>query len=298
MKKTLAALSVLALSACGGGSSGPKFVNPDSVQFSYGAPVAPSTAELDAAAAGDAGAGSAATLGDAAADAPAQNLANLPDTMASAVFADPTGTGVQARALRARADLTRRAAAYGAGNLVAASSGFDDPLCVSVSLVQVKYDHCAYTDPDGTVIGVNGTFNRQVAAASVKVFWDASASISFSEPVQGGTLAMKVGDHLQGDVTVTLAGDDLMTIVGAAQSDASASVSAPGQSLSMAFTHSADLDLDYQPSRDAVVGGTLELKRLWSERPQGVSSGDLPNLGVKFDWTGYHAVSVSWGTLP
>jgi hypothetical protein len=298
MKKVFLAVSILAAAGCGGGG-GPRFVDPASVKFSYGSPTAVGTGtpEADAATAGTNGAGAADGLSQASDDPQAQSLANLPNDVASAAF--PDSSGLATAPARARAALTRRAATFASGDLVAASAGFDDPGCVTVSLLAVKYDHCVYTDTtDGTVITIDGTFSRAVGADSVDLQWNATAGVRVTSAVQGGTLVMVASNHLQGDVTVTLAGADLVTIAGAAKSDVAVSVSAPGASASAAYTDGADLDLDYQPSLQCVTGGTLEVKRLWAQRPSGATAAQLPDLGAKFEWTGCNVATVSWGTLP
>jgi hypothetical protein len=298
MKKVFLAVSILAAAGCGGGG-GPSFVDPASVKFSYGpsTAVGTGTPEADAATAGTNGAGAADGLSQASDDPQAQSLASLPNDLATAVFPDPSG--VATAQARARAALSRRAASFASGDLVAASAGFDDPGCVTLSLLAVKYDHCVYTDAaNGTVITIDGTFSRTVGADTVDLQWNATAGFRLTAAVQNGTIVMAASSHLQGDVTVTLAGADLVTIIGAAKSDVAASVSGPGLSESEAYTNSADVDLDYQPSLQCVTGGTLELKRLWAQRPSGATAAQLPDLGVKFEWTGCNVATVSWGTLP
>jgi hypothetical protein len=96
----------------------------------------------------------------------------------------------------------------------------------------------------------------------------------------------------------------LWNVAGFARSENAASVSGQGQSVSMAFTHNADIDLDVLPGYSCVANGTIELKRVWSQRPSGVTATDLPNVGVMFQWSGGSApstcassVQVSWGVL-
>lgn len=298
MKRALlAAAFASTMAACGGGGGGVSFKDPDSVHFTYDSYAPPDFSEEGAAVQGEAGAASALALTEASDDGHAQSLANLPDSMAGEVFDETMPASVEARMSSARGALTGRAAAYASGDLVTAAQGFDDPTCVEITLTSIHYDQCTYTDDEDpaatAVIRVDGTFTRGLTS----VTWNASVTMSMRFDDPEGDIAVSVGNHMSGDVAVTEVEADLWSIAGFARSDASASASGQGHSVSMAFSHNVDLDLLYQPSIDCVVDGTLELKRIWAQRPQGATSADLPDVGVMFDWNGCGSVQVSWGTL-
>ena len=280
--------------ACGGGGDGVSFVNPDNVKFEYTSYSDVSGTTLDAAAAGEAGANDALALTDAAEASHAESLANLPDAMGNAVFSD-TLPAVRAAA-KARIAMAHRAAAYATGDLVTAATGFDNPDCVTINAISVNYDHCTLTetDIDGTMtLTVTGSLTRGLTS----VDWAVTVSMGMTFYDTGGNISIRVSSALTGHVAVSEVSADLWNVAGYARSQNAASASGQGQSLSFAFTHNADIDLDYQPSIPCVVGGTIELKRVWSERPSGATAADLPNVGVNFQWMGCGVVQVSWGVL-
>lgn len=293
----VATIGGLAL-ACGGGGGGVSFKDPSTVNFTYGAPQAPVLAEQSAADTG------ASRMNDAlgvqssdgaAAQAQSESIANLPNDM-SDVF---SGSLPMARAAaRAQVDVAGRAAAYLRGDAVAATGGFDNPDCWTVTASTITYDHCTVTYTDSTgfeKITVNGSFHRAVGSVS----WDASVSITMSETGTQGTATMNASNHLTGDITVA---DADKTIKGFARSDISLSLSASGQSLSAAVTYNADLDLVYADPvtcSSRIVGGTLTLKRIWSQRPNlpNADPAELADAAIQFSWLACGSVNVSWGTL-
>lgn len=283
------------LVACGGGGGGVTFRDPDSVQFTFGDPAAPATGEQTAADVGAAGASSAldvqGTSDGATAQAQSQGVANIPNDM-SDVFGG-TVAGTAPVALRtAEARVAGRAAAYLAGDTVAAATGWDDEGCWTVTATAISFDHCTQTVVDGTATGtltVNGTFHREAG----HVWWDATVSVHESGPVDGGTVDLGASNHLRGDITTSVADQ---TIVGYARSDISISASAPGQSVSLAVTYNADLDLVYQTGPFCVTGGTLTLKRIWAQKPSvdGIDPSELTDRAVQFTWLGCANVNVAW----
>lgn len=296
-------LSVSALGAVlvacggGGGGSGPSFANPDTVNFTYGSYGTPGGTAQTAATAGEGGASDAVALSAAADDTHTESLVNLPDTMAGAAFGSTMTGAVQGAVASARQAMSRRAAAYAAGDLVTATSGFIDPACVVVTATSVTYNHCALTETatDGSTmtLSVDGSLTRGLTS----VDWNATVAMDMNMYDPGGNITAHISSHLTGHIGVSEVSADLWNVAGFARSENAASVSGQGQSVSMAFTHNADIDLDYQPSVSCVVGGTIELKRVWSQRPSGATPADLPNVGVMFDWSGCGVVQVSWGVL-
>ncbi len=284
----------MALACGGGGDGGASFVNPDNVKFEYTSYGDASGATLDAATAGETGADDALALTGAAEASHAESLANLPDAMGDAVFSD-TLPAVRAAA-SARIAMAKRAAAYATGDLVTAATGFDNPDCVTLTATSVNYDHCTLADAetDGTMtLTVTGSLTRGLTS----VDWAVTVSMAMTFYDTGGNISIRVSSALTGHVAVSEVSADLWNVAGFARSENAASASGQGQSVSFAFTHNADIDLDYQPSLPCVVGGTIELKRVWSERPSGATAADLPNVGVNFQWMGCGVVQVSWGVL-
>lgn len=300
---SVAAFGAVLVACGGGGGGGSSTTNPDSVKFNYGTYGTASGTALTAATAGEGGASDALALSAAADDTHTESLVNLPDIMAGAVFTDTMAGPVQGMAASARQAMSGRAAAYAAGDLVTATTGFIDPACVVVAPTSVTYNHCTLTETqtDGTMtLTVDGTLTRGLTS----VDWNVTVIMDMTVTDPNGNITARVGSHLTGHVGVSEVSGGLWNVAGFARSENSASASGQGQSVSMAFTHNADLDLDYLPGFSCVTDGTVELKRVWSQRPSGGTATNLPNVGVMFQWSGGSApstcassVQVSWGVL-
>ncbi len=287
----------LALIACGGGGGGggTTFVDPHSVSFQYNAYSSTSTVDgpQTAADAGATGADDVVALTAASDEPAAESLANLPDTMGNAVFKSMVPAAAQVQAAQARSAFQARAAAYAAGNVAAATQGFD-PACMDIQPTSITYKGCTYTQTDvnGTaIVTLNGSITRGLTS----VTWSVTLGMDMTVYDSGGDISMSISQHLEGDIAVTELAADSWGIQGEALSQWAASAHGQGQSVSFAFSHWVGIDLVYQPSIACLVDGTVELKRVWTTRPQGYTATDLPNVGVKFDWNGCQVVQVSWG---
>jgi len=287
------ALGAVLVACGGGGGGGTSFTDPDSLQFTYDSylPVSAYDGTSDAAGAGMVGATDTMELTAASDDGYTQSLANLPDTMAGDVFDSNLPAVVQAQ--RAQARMSRLASAYATGDLVAATQGFDNPACVSIDTTHVHYTGCVYTDPgDGTTITLSGLMTR----SDVDVTWDASVAIHMTFVDPAGNVSVTVGSHLVGLIAVSPLDVNLYNVIGAGRSDTGAAASGQGHYVAFSFTHKAYLDLVYQAGATAcVVGGSVELKRAWSNRPTGYTAADLPNQGIKFVWGGCGSIQYAWG---
>lgn len=280
MKKTMLAALCTALAACGGDKD-----DPADRTFTYGAsaPVAPASPEQYAADDGSGLLADGATYqssGDpAAAEAASGSLPMLPDDMASNLFA---GAGVAFAPMDAGAKRVASAMAPGVFTGQALGEGFDDPACMSATPGEVRYTRCTITDPDGTMtVGVDGTFTRTADVFS----WDATVVVTMTDV----DFSMRGTNRLYGSFTFGPS-----TIAGRARSDVSASATIQGQSMSAGTTTIADVDLVYARDPFCVTGGTLELRRVWTQRPPDMPrTGEYADQGVKFTWEGCGLVMVA-----
>ncbi len=95
--------------------------------------------------------------------------------------------------------------------------------------------------------------------------------------------------HQSGSIAVTAT-----KISGKALSEFAGTVTNRGQSVSFGLATAALMDLTYQSSpTSCVTGGTLEVKRVWTQKPSGVSGAD--DAAVKLSWTGCNAVQIAHG---
>jgi hypothetical protein len=166
----------------------------------------------------------------------------------------------------------------------ALGDGFDDPACVTATPGSVTYHDCSLDLSDATstmIMTVDGTFSR-----SVDVFtWDATVGMNMGD----ADFSMRATNHLYGSFTFGPS-----TVAGRARSDVSASASSGTQSMRAGWTTIADLDLTYASGPFCVTDGTLELRRIWTQRAAGMpTTGEYADQGVKFDWQGCGVVLVS-----
>lgn len=255
-----------ALAACGGGDHGNAAAGK---QFTYGAPATASTDEANAV---------------NASITRAHGLKSSPDENAAQTFADfsaVTSTLLGAPevnssiAVSPSADRTALFVARRAG--VAATTGsFQNPGCVTKTPTSLTLSGCkvVVTDTDGTTITV--TADGSLLAAVDTLSWDLTVRVGLSGSPQG--LSGNASVHDSGKVTVTAT-----TATGAMRRETGATASYSGQSASVGLDESLDFDVTYDSAIPCVTGGTLEAKRVWTQRPQNVP---VKDRGAKVTWSG------------
>jgi hypothetical protein len=297
MKKVVLTVAAgLLLAACGGGG-GVSWRDPNSVNFTFGAPSSSLTAAEQTASSGGAAAlaGAPGLVGEAdptAADAAGSSLANLPNQM-SALFSGSTGLPF-ARALRqAESAVTSQSVALLAAPQSLTSSTWDNPDCWTLTASGLRYASCRTTQVQNGVT-VSLTLDGSITRAAGQVSWDVTATVAES---QTGA-SVSASDHLKGTVTFS---DVDQSIVGRSRSDIEIHVSAQGQSASGAATYSADYDLQYTTDPSfCITGGTLTAKRFWSELPAGADPAldqQFADAGVQFTWQGCGVVLVAYPVI-
>jgi hypothetical protein len=279
---TMAALAAL-VAACGGG--GGRVTK----SFNYGAATAASGESLNAAGSTESGVTAAAQFqpspGNSSAAAAGASLMVLPDSMEAAL--DATSLALRANALSAGSS-EEQVAAAAAARIVSSTGGVVVTSgCWSATATSVTFSNCAVTvdDPTSTVgVTLNGSINRN----GDEVKWDLTATLAFAGSTSTGSANVNAKVHYFGDLTLTAT-----TLNGFAESDKSISVSANGQSATLAWTTSADFEhLTFTDS--CITGGALELKRIWTQRSSAGSSGAsfLQDKALKLTWQGCGTVLV------
>jgi hypothetical protein len=283
MRKILIPVSALVLAACGSGG-GTSFRNPDTVQFDYASGSTAPSGATGAQAAAEAGMDAVGSLTAGSSSTDAQDLFSVANDVPAALgLVNPLFD--EGSALRQTRDALQRArAALVSGEAVDPGAGFDDPSCVTLTETQVRFDRCVSTGIIGS-LSIDGAVTRGLT----RVYWDVSVRLEIHGD-SGGNLA--AGTHATGDLTVSET-----AFTGFVRNDNSASASGGGQSVSLAYTDNVDYDLVLDPGQSyCVTDGTIELKHLWSERPAGYPAGQLPDVGVLFDWNACGSVTVTWAT--
>jgi len=266
-----AALCVLTAACSGGAGSGGNAA--ETKTFKYGAP-SPASSDQAAALSAQLSLGTTSSL-DASG---AQSLADF-----SGVTEALLGTG--APSLLRAASPARQALVAGkaaaAGELTSTTGDvFDEPACVTVTQTSVSMKACTITidDPATSTTGkvhVDGS----LSVSNGTLTWDLTMSANIVS--SGITETARV--HEDGTLTVTPT-----TIKGKMLDELSATVTANGFSQSEGVAESLTIDVTYQssPPPPCVTGGTLEAKRVWTQRPAGYTTTELPDKAAKVTWTG------------
>jgi hypothetical protein len=260
-----AAACVALLAGCGSSSGNAAL----SKSFSYGAPQAPSASEQAAASSAQASLSDATAFASAPDGTKGAAVASFVDELAAAALgSSPLGIAAPAPATRTR--LVTRAATSD---------------CAIVSGNTVTFKNCTETDSGFTI-----TLNGSISASAGSVTWDVSGGFSGTDAASGVSINLNI--HDAGTIAVTST-----TVKGSATSEFSGSVSAQGQHASFGLDTAAVVDMTYQTTPSyCVTSGTVEVKRVWTERPQGASGPDFADVAVKLTWSGCDAVQVAHST--
>jgi len=255
-RKIVAAVACFSLASCGGGGNAAL-----SRTFNYGAAQAPSSSEQLAAASAQSAVSSSSTFGTAPDSTSASTIVGLADDLAVSAF----GGSVLASAGVPEQPQLRNALR------TAVTSA-----CTTVTATSVTFNNCQESD-----VGYTFTLNGTVSVANGKITWNIDGSYSSSD--QG--LNIGLGLHQSGELVVTAT-----TVSGHSASELTGSVSLGPQSESFGVDTAAMVDLTY--NSECVTAGTIEVKRVWSDRPEGASAAELPDVAVKLTWTGCNTVQV------
>jgi len=259
--KSIAAAASLMLASCGGGGGNAAV----SKNFTYGAPLAPTTAEQTAATSAQGAVSSTAGFGSGPTSASASVIAGMADDLASsALGASAIGSAPLAQVPQLRNAMRTAVAAD----------------CTVVTANTVTFNNCQQSD-SGYTFTLNGTVTATGTPGNGNVTWDIHGG--FSGTNQGITVNLNL--HQSGTLTVTPT-----TVVGNSLSEISGSASGNGQSISFGLDTAAVVNLTYNAT--CVTSGTIEVKRVWSQRPNGATGPQFADVAVKLSWTGCNTVQV------
>ena len=281
----VAVASCLALAACGGGSSGNAAAGKT---FTYGAPVVTSqySSALDVQLSG------ALALKSAPDASSAQDLASVSDVTSvllgsSGVVASASPAQQRLLAIGARAASRQLTSSGGAG--------FENPACVVTTTTSVKMTGCTITvsDPSMTSkVQVDGSVSFDQVKGTLT--WELTVSDATSFTAQGMSGTASVRAHESGALTVTDT-----TIKGQLLAEASASGSSTTGSASLGVSEAVTVDITYADGAvcsSRVTSGTVEAKRVWTERPAGATGQEFEDRAAKVTWTacGQGTFAKSW----
>jgi len=260
-RKIVAAVACFSLASCGGGGNAAL-----SRTFNYGAAQAPSSSEQLAAASAQSAVSSSSTFGTAPDSTSASTIVGLADDLAVSAF----GGSVLASAGVPEQPQLRNALR------TAVTSA-----CTTVTATSVTFNNCQESE-SGFTFTLSGSVTVNVSAAQNSVEWNITGSFTGTDP---SGVSINLTLHQSGKLTVTAT-----TVVGDALSEIGGSVSGQGQSVSFALHTAASVNLTY--SADCITAGSIEVKRVWAQRPNGFSGPEFADVAVKLTWTGCDTVQV------
>ncbi|HUJ29626.1 MAG TPA: hypothetical protein VLW85_26580 [Myxococcales bacterium] len=257
MKRTaLASLALLA--ACGGNGANAAL----SHTFSYGAPQPATSSEASAAASAQTSLSSAASFSTSPSADKGYSVLDFAAVLSDAAlgssgFVMPRGTKSPSSALRSMADIST---------------------CTTVAGNTVTFSNCSDSST-GFAITLNGS----ITAAAGVVSWGITGNFSGSENNESFNIDINEG----GNFTITAS-----QVTGNATYGIGGSASAQGTSISFGLDAATLVDLAFQTTPSfCVTTGDVEVKRVWTQVPQGATATDA---GVKIGWSACNgAVTVA-----
>src|SRR5712691_385495 len=260
LRNVAAAASIALLAACGGSSGNAAL----SKTFTYGAAQSPSSSEQSAASTAQVDLSNTAGFNSSPDPTKGAAFFSFATDLGNLAF---SGSGVPA--FPRDADISH-----------ALTSAQFNSACTTVSGNTVTFSNCSQSES-----GYNFTFNGTISASAGTVTWGITAS--FSGTSQGYTFNLNM--HFAGTMTVTAT-----KITGNGVSEFSGTVSGNGQSVSFGLATAALVDLTYQSSPSfCITAGSVEVKRVWTQKPQGASGSTYADAAVKIVWTGCNVLTVA-----
>ena len=260
MPKLLSALS-LTIAGCGGSGGNAAL----SKSFSYGPAAAPSASEQSAANSAQSSLTDTASFSSSPDAARGAAVVVFADALAAVALGSASGplphpqSGEIQRAIRAAADFSA---------------------CATLSGGTVTFKNCSQSE-GGYTVTLDGTISSSGGAVS----WNMTGGFSGT---QNNTTA-KIDLHQAGAMTVTAS-----TLNGHATSDFGGNVSGQGQNVSFGFASAVLVDLTWQSAPSScVTGGSVEVRRVWTQKPSGASGPAFNDAAVKLTWTGCNAVQIA-----
>ncbi len=260
LKNVSAAVCAALLAACGGSSGNAAL----SKTFTYGAATAPNSNESAAASSAQSNLSTTTSFSSSPSANNGYAIVGFADAMAglalgTAVFGEAPG------------GLLTRGALYAATDVSA---------CSTVVGNTVTFTNCSQS-----ASGFSFTFSGTVTASAGVVSWNVTGNFSVSSSSGSASFTM----HEAGNIVVTST-----KVTGDFASEFGGSASANGQSVRFGLATAVPLDVTYQTSpTTCVTGGSVEVKRVWTQTPNGASGGVYKDAGVKITWTGCSTVQVA-----
>jgi hypothetical protein len=244
--------------SCGGGGNAAL-----SRSFDYATPAPPTTNEEAVVSSAEGGLSQAATFASEPTTSKGVTVADLADDLAAVAL------GI--------VPIRSTVAPPGRGSPL--HSAFSDT-CVTVTATSVSFANCLDVDHSLTF-----TLNGTISATPGQIDWNLSNRVAGTE---SDGVSIDVTGHPSGSLAVTPT-----TIKGTALSDLGGSVTGPGQSgFAVASAELIDVAYQAQPAF-CITSGTIEVKRVWTKRPNGASGGVFADAGVKLAWIGCGAVQIA-----
>lgn len=289
MKRILAWAVVAVLGACGGGGGGGGGNAAVDRTFTYGSSA--SVSSTQASALQTQLSSVTAMQGSSWEPTEAAGFQSLNSALLGDSSVPSFGAGQRSAAAIVASGARDLGAQLGVARAALTSASFDNPSCLQETPTSVTLTACRFSGQDTSegmsfTALVNGHFN--VNAGRDAVDWDMTMTMTVTGQGASGGASL----HYSGNLALTAS-----TIKGTMLAEMSVNATGNGQTVAIGLSESLAIDLGYQSTPTlCATSGTLEAKRVWTQRPQGASATQLPDRAAKVTFTGCGSATIQLST--
>ncbi len=275
MTKRMAIPAILCLAAagCGGNSDGGNAAA--SKTFTYGEP----QATVASAGAADAVSSALTFKGGVSTSTAVPAASSLLSAATEALGGDP----ISAAAMPSQLSPLVRSARSRALATAAGSTGTLPSDCTTSTASSVTFAGCKFTDTsDGSTVSV--TLDGSVSMSSDTLTWSYTMTMDLSSASTVVAATYKDSGNFTVTATTAKAHDE---------AEFTAKVTTSGKTSTFGIAQAANLDVTHGTDcASTITGGSFEAKRVWTQKPSGVSADLVKDKAVKINWTGCGSATV------
>jgi hypothetical protein len=156
---------------------------------------------------------------------------------------------------------------------------FED--CVVVTTTSITFDNCVTTSA-GTTSVTDGTFT--VLNGGADIAWELRIDVVSDSSGYHSEILLETAGNLSATAT---------GFSGQFRSEIDVSLVGNGYSIAYGMSEAMIVDLSFASTTACVTSGTLEARRVWTQRPSGVPATSYPDRAVLIVWTGCNQATIA-----
>lgn len=153
--------------------------------------------------------------------------------------------------------------------------------CVTVTPNTVTFDNCV-TTTSGSSSVVDGTFS--VFAGGAEIAWELRIDVDSDSAGYHSEISFLSA----GSLTTGATG-----MQGQFRAETTASLNGSGYSFEYGMSEALLVDLSFASTSACVTSGTLEARRVWTQRPSGAPATSYRDRGAQIVWTGCNQATIA-----